>query len=109
MSFAGISLDTGALIALERGDRRITVLLDELPLDSEIHIVAGVVAQAWRGGARQARLARLLSEHRVVVPPLDDVTARAVGEVCARTGHPDVVDVHVVLNARENGDRKSVV
>lgn len=103
MKLAGLSLDAGALIALERGDRRIIALLDRSAEGTEVHVVAGVVAQVWRSGARQARIARLLKAPNVVVPPLDEITARAVGEICTRTGHSDVVDVHVVLNARENG------
>lgn len=29
--------------------------------------------------------------------------ARSVGPMCARTGHEDVIDVHVALRARERG------
>jgi hypothetical protein len=39
----------------------------------------------------------------VTVVPLDEPVARAVGELCGRTGHDDVVDVHVVLHARQHG------
>ena len=82
----GLTLDTGALLALERGDSRVRALLRRA-LESGIgfSVPAGVVAQSWRGG------------------PLDDTTARAVGLLCGRTGHPDVVDVHVALHAREQG------
>ncbi|MBW3068299.1 PIN domain nuclease [Actinomyces sp. 432] len=66
-------------------------------------VPAGVVAQAWRGGPRQARVARLLGDPAVQVIPLDDVTARAVGLLCRRSGHPDIVDVHVALHAHEHG------
>lgn len=67
----------------------------------ELAVPAGVVAQSWRGGPRQARVARLLGDPAVLVPPLDDPTARAVGLLCGRSGHPDIVDVHVALHARE--------
>lgn len=98
----GMTLDTGALLALERGDARVRALLRRAVERSlELHVPAGVVAQAWRGGARQARVARLLGDPRVEVPPLDDVTARVVGLLCGRSGHSDVVDVHVVLHARD--------
>ena len=106
MTLMGLSLDTGALVALERGERRIATLLDEADRhDLEVHVVAGVVAQAWRGGVRQARLARLINSPDVSVPILDEPTARAVGELCGASGHADVVDVHVVLNARLHGHR----
>ncbi len=70
---------------------------------SVVAVPAGVVAQAWRGGPRQARIARLLADPVTAVPALDDPTARAVGLLCGRSGHPDVVDVHVALHARGHG------
>jgi predicted nucleic acid-binding protein len=66
-------------------------------------VPGGAVAQAWRGGPRQARLARLLADPDVDVPPLDELAARAVGLLCGRSGHADVVDVHIALHARANG------
>ena len=100
----GLTLDTGALLALERGDSRVRALLRRasetgLPLS----VPAGVVAQAWRGGPRQARVARLLADPSVHVAPLDDMTARAVGLLCGRSRHRDIVDVHVALLAQEQG------
>jgi predicted nucleic acid-binding protein len=101
---AGLSLDAGALVAVERGDERVRALLRRA-LDEgwELHVVAPVVAQAWRGGPRQARVARLLNAREVEVPALDAITARAVGELAGRSGHADIVDVHVALHAREHG------
>lgn len=102
----GITLDTGALLALERGSGPMRALLRRAREQSlAIAVPAGVVAQAWRGGPRQARVARLLAAKDVDIPALDDITARAVGLVCGRTGHPDVVDVHVALHAREHDHR----
>jgi hypothetical protein len=93
-------LDTGALLALERGDGRIRALLRRaVENDIAMAVPAGVVAQAWRGGPRQARIARLLGDPAVAVPALDDLTARAVGLLCGRSGHSDVVDAHVALHA----------
>jgi predicted nucleic acid-binding protein len=63
-------------------------------------VVAGVIAQVWRDGARQARLARFLDADGVRAAPLDADTARAVGRLCGLAGHADVVDVHVALHAR---------
>lgn len=98
----GLTLDTGALLALERGDPRVRALLRRaLEHDIALAVPAGVVAQSWRGGSRQARVARLLGDPAVEVPPLDDTTARAVGLLCGRSGHSDVVDVHVALHARD--------
>jgi predicted nucleic acid-binding protein len=100
----GLTLDTGALIALERGDERVRALLRRAFEERlELHIVAPVVAQAWRGGPRQAVLARFLDAQEVELPSLDAVTARAVGVLSGRSGHADIVDVHVALHARDRG------
>ncbi len=48
-------------------------------------------------------LARLLRSPEVEVPALDRLAAAAVGILSGRSGHPDVVDVHVVLCARQMG------
>ena len=100
----GLTLDTGALLALERGDSRVRALLRRsLETDLPLSVPAGVVAQAWRGGPRQARVARLLADPNVHVAPLEDMTARAVGLLCGRSGHRDIVDVYVALLAQEQG------
>ncbi len=58
---------------------------------------APVVAQAWRGGSRQARLVRLL--------PIVDVRdtgqreARAAGELLAASGTSDAVDALIAMVA----------
>lgn len=106
MTAAGLTLDTGALLATERGEPRMRALLQRVAeRGAEVHVPAGVVAQAWRGGSRQARLARLLNATDVQIVDLDDLTARAIGQLCGVSGHSDVVDVHVVLNAMEHGHR----
>lgn len=100
----GLVLDTGALLALERGQPRLRALLRRATeLELALLVPAGVVAQAWRGGPRQARVARLLADPGVTVVPLDDLMARAVGLVCGRSRHADVIDVSVALLARERG------
>lgn len=100
---SGLTLDAGALIALERGDRRLRVLLDETERAGwSIVVPVGPLAQAWRDGARQAVLARFLSAvDRVEIVEWDVATARAAGVLCGRTGTSDVVDASVVLCARE--------
>jgi predicted nucleic acid-binding protein len=104
MTVGGLSLDTGALIALERGDRNLRQLLRRaLSAGVGVHVVCEVVAEAWRGGPRQAVLARFLNLPEVVFPVMDVAMARVVGDMCARSGHSDVVDVHVVMDARMNG------
>ncbi len=95
-----VVLDAGALIAVDRADRRVIRLLE---LAGEIHVPAGALAQAWRNPARQVRLARVLSTDRVVVHPLDAAAARAAGQLCAATATADAIDASVVLVARVVG------
>jgi predicted nucleic acid-binding protein len=97
-----ITFDAGALIAIERRSRRMQALLEEIDRrDWQVAVPAGAVAQAWRGGQRQARIAALLSDERTEVVALDDPVARAVGLRCGRSCHADVVDVSVALCARQ--------
>ena len=85
-SVKGLTLDTGALLALERGDSRVRALLRRaLETGLPLSVPAGVVAQAWRGGPRQARVARLLADPSVHVAPLDDMTAACCADA-ADTG-----------------------
>lgn len=100
---AGLTLDAGALIAVERGDRRLRVLLDETERAGwPIAVPVGPLAQVWRDGARQVGLARFLNAaDRVEIVEWDAATARASGVLCGRTGTSDVVDASVVLCARE--------
>jgi hypothetical protein len=100
---SGLTLDAGALITVERGDRRLRVLLEETERAGwPIVVPVGTLAQVWRDGARQAVLARFLNAaDRVEIVEWDAVTARAVGVLCGRTGTSDVVDASVVLCARE--------
>jgi predicted nucleic acid-binding protein len=99
---SAITFDTGALIAIERRSRRMQALLEEIDRrEWGIAVPAGAVAQAWRGGPRQARIAALLSDERTEVVALDDLVARAVGLLCGKSGHADVVDVSVALCARQ--------
>ena|SRR5690349_3914452 len=98
----GATLDTGALIALESGSTRMAVLVEEaLAGRAELAVPAGVLAQAWRGSARQARIARLLRASSTSVVPLDTKMAVRVGARCAITRTADIVDVSVAICARD--------
>ena len=99
---SAITFDAGALIAIERRSRRMQALLEEIDRrDWQVAVPAGAVAQAWRGGPRQARIAALLGDERTEVVALDDPAARAVGLLSGRSGHADVVDVSVAICARQ--------
>ena len=90
----GLTLDTGALIALDHPASAILMQarLDEaLRRGGAICIPAGVVAQAWRG-ARQVRLARLIRSRDVDIAVMTRSVARTVGQMCADSGHADIVE-----------------
>jgi predicted nucleic acid-binding protein len=98
---SGIILDSGALIGLERGDRTLYALLRRaMDRDDEVIVPSGVLAQVWRGGPRQARLASMLRKHNVRIAELDATTARLVGRLLGHNGTADVVDTSVVIAAR---------
>ena len=96
-----VVLDAGALIAFERADRLMLRLVElAVEHDRVLHVPAGVVAQVWRDGGRQVRLARLIGSSGLEVAPLDLPEARATGVLCGLTGTADIVYSSVVLLAR---------
>jgi hypothetical protein len=93
-----IVLDAGALIAVDRADREVMAMLKAERRAGRLPTThGGVVGQVWRGGARQARLARLLDAVEVVA--LDDALGRRAGALLGRCGSADVVDAALVLLA----------
>jgi hypothetical protein len=92
-------LDAGALIGIDRDDRRLAALIAlGRRSGAELITVSPVVGQAWRDGARQTRLARALPMIEVLSVDLE--AARAAGEVLRDTGGSDVVDALVALSTR---------
>lgn len=90
-------LDAGALIAFERGDRRVRALLMEA---KRLVVPAGALAQVWRDGKRQVVLRALCGSKKTEVVPMDRARAEAAGVLCGRARTSDVVDAFVVLVAR---------
>jgi len=78
--------------SLQRSQEFLTAALVH---DTPLTTTHPVVAQVWRDGTRQARLARFLRS--VVVLAFDD--GPEVGHLLARSGTSDVVDAHLVLVA----------
>ena len=100
-------LDAGALIALDRNDRGAWAMLRVAADDaSTVQVPAGVIAQAWRDGRRQALLARALSHCDEV--PLDGVVARAAGLLCGQARTADVIDASVAITAAGIGRHDDV-
>ena len=100
---AGVTYDTGALMAGDRNDRRMWALHVGFIAEEVVPTVpAPVVAEAWRGGSRQASLARMLAGCDIEEMTADQ--ARRVGELAGRADHQDVVDVAVVEGAARRED-----
>jgi hypothetical protein len=90
-------LDAGALIALERNDRRLWAALKVAALRStDVVVPSAALAQVWRGTPAQAQLAHAL--RHCVVASFDEI-ARSVGELCGRTGTRDICDAQVAIVA----------
>ena len=102
----GITLDAGALVAFERGQRRAVALVARARERGErLCVPAGVVGQVWRDGRRQANLSRLLGSDSCDIVVLDDHGARAAGQLLGVADGNDVIDATVVLCARSRGHR----
>jgi len=98
-----VVLDAGALIAIEKGDRKVLALCKVATFDGvSIVVPAGVVGQVWRDGARQVRIARLVAADGTIVEALDLEVAKLAGTYCGRSGTKDVVDATVVVAARQH-------
>jgi hypothetical protein len=93
----GVTYDTGALAAADRGERRQWARHRALLARREVPTVpAPVLAQSWRG-SRQALLARLLTG--CGIEALDDQQARSAGSLAARAATTDIVDACVAEGA----------
>ncbi len=102
----GVTLDAGGLIALDRDDRRVIVLLARAAeARGRITVPATALAQAIRRPERQARLARLIRQPTTDVVALDRVDATHVGRLLATSGTADISDAHVIVCARRSGQR----
>lgn len=103
---AGVTFDAGALIALDRDDRRVIVLLARAgQAGARITVPATVLAQAIRRPEGQARLIRLIRQPTTDVVPLDRVDATHIGRLLAVSGTADIADAHVVVCARRAAQR----
>lgn len=100
---SGLTLDAGALIALDRNDRRVIVLLTRAAERGiRVTVPATAFAQAIRHPARQARIARLVRQPTTDLAALDGPDATSVGLLLAASGTNDITDAHVVVCARRN-------
>jgi hypothetical protein len=100
---AGLALDTGALVALERRDRRMQAIITASAEAQIIPIVpVQVIAQYWRGGSgHQAIVAKFL--HGCNVEHLDILRAKQAGMLLRSSCTSDETDAVVALIAHECG------
>ena len=94
-------LDAGFLISVDRGeDAARSFLTAAARSETPLGTTHPVVAQVWRDGARQARLAAFLQT--LTVHAFDD--GPSVGSLLALSGTSDVVGAHLVVVALRLGD-----
>ena len=99
----GVTYDTGALIAADRNNRAMWALhAGFLAEEAVVTVPSPVVAEAWRGGSRQANVARLLA--LCEIEDLSYEQARRVGVLSGTATHDDIVDVTVVEGAIRRHD-----
>lgn len=95
-----ITLDTGALIALERRRQRMTDLLKLARTEGVVLVTPGVcVAEWWRArtDARERILAGIVVEHT------DDALVKAAGEALASVPGASCIDALVMATAARRG------
>jgi hypothetical protein len=99
---AGLTLDSGALIAFEKRSARMLAIFKTALLDGAVMTVpTAVLAQVHRGNS--PLIARMLQACE-----LEDLTpalARRVGLLLAESRTSDIVDGAVVASAAPRGDR----
>ena len=97
-----VMLDTGALIALERGQQSMRkVFIAAVDDGYDVVAVTPVIAEWWRRGRREKE--RLRTLRALVIEPPDLRVARLAGEAVGLVG-AGVVDALVMAAASERGD-----
>ncbi|MEM1034508.1 MAG: PIN domain-containing protein [Myxococcota bacterium] len=97
----GITLDTGALVALERKKPRAHALLRAARTrELVLTIPATVLAEWWRGQKGPSRKLRA----GCIVERMDESLAEAVGETLADVRGASLVDAAVMTSAARRGD-----
>jgi predicted nucleic acid-binding protein len=96
-------LDSGAVIALSRGDQRArSFLARALEVGALVEIPVVVLAETLRGGPRDAPVNRVLKAVGPV-PEAREVHGRTAGQLLATARSTSVIDALVVAHAVEAG------
>ena len=105
----GLTLDTGALIALEARDRRLRAMLEQVREHGRpVTVPAAVLAEWWRQPNRSdLRRPGILSQERILqgflVEPLTETLAKSAGAAAGQVG-ATAVDAIVMASAALRGD-----
>lgn len=98
---AGLTLDTGALIALERRERRIRAACESAFLrDAIVTVPSPVLAEWWREHGRRGE--RILEQ--MTLEALTPRLAKLAGSAIAATPGAAVIDALVMASAAQRGD-----
>lgn len=98
---AGLTLDTGALIALERRRQRMALVYATAVADGLVVTVPAVVVAEWWRGRSEAREAILRG---VRVESTTAEVARLAGEALAEIPGATAIDAIVMASAARRGD-----
>ena len=99
MEVRGLTFDTGALIALERGVRIMKVRMEAARRDGLVITVPSVVlTEWWRAAPKQSRILETLD-----VEPVTERIAKLAGEAIAAVD-ATIVDAIVMASAAQRGD-----
>jgi hypothetical protein len=98
---AGLTLDTGALLALERRRERMRRVLATAVSDNmRVTVPAAVVTEWWRGRSDLAH--DILAS--VDIEPMHAALAKAAGEALAAVQRATAIDAIVMASAAGRGD-----
>jgi predicted nucleic acid-binding protein len=98
---SALTFDTGALIALSRGDKRMrSVLVAAQERRAVITVPAVVIAEWWRAESKRSRL--ILARMRV--EPVSERLAMIAGEALAAVPGATAIDAIVMASAAQRGD-----
>ncbi len=97
----GLTLDSGAIIAFERYDRRIHVHLENARRRGrDITVPTIVITETWRG--KNPRLSNFFAS--VIIEDLTDQIARIAGEALGQVSGAKAIDAIVIASAAQRGD-----
>lgn len=97
----GLTLDTGALLALEKRRQRMRKVIDVATRDAvPITVPVVVLAEWWRGRSDLRDLIRRM----VTIEPMQETLALVAGEALATVRGATLADAVVMASAAQRGD-----